>query len=85
VEPRELPSDAQRRRATAVVADHIDRHAHRLLQQADDATPAAWTRGLTIGDRRSDVRRLLEHALHDALHHLDDVEQGLTELRTDDP
>jgi hypothetical protein len=38
-------------------------------------------RGLTIGDSRSDVRRLLEHALHDSLHHLEDVERGLSLLR----
>jgi hypothetical protein len=36
---------------------------------------------LTIGDSRSDVRRLLEHALHDSLHHLADVERGLAALR----
>jgi hypothetical protein len=40
-----------------------------------------WSRGLTIGDDRSDVRRLLEHALHDSQHHLADVERGLTTLR----
>jgi hypothetical protein len=68
-----------------VVAGQIDRRARRLAQQAHEATPLAWTRGLTIGDQRSDVRRLLEHALHDALHHLDDVERGLADLRTANP
>ena len=37
--------------------------------------------GSTIGGERSDVRRLLEHALHDSQHHLADVERGLTQLR----
>jgi hypothetical protein len=61
---------------TAVV-DAIDHHAHRLAQLADDAGEPTWTRGLTLGDNRSDVRRMLEHALHDSLHHVDDVERGL--------
>ena len=64
-----------------IVADALEEHATRLAQLADDAGPDAWTRGLTIGENRSDVRRLLEHALHDSLHHLDDVERGLTRLR----
>jgi len=66
------------------VSEQIEEQARRLAQLADDATPLAWSRGLTIGDERSDVRRLLEHALHDALHHVDDVERGLTEVRTVD-
>jgi hypothetical protein len=43
----------------------------------DDAGVDTWTRGLTVGEARSDVRRLLEHALHDSQHHLDDVQSGL--------
>ena len=45
--------------------------------------PTAWSRGLTIGTDRSDVRRLLEHALHDSSHHLVDVERGLARLRAE--
>jgi hypothetical protein len=59
------------------VLDALDMHATRLARLADDAGESAWTRGLTLGDNRSDVRRLLEHALHDSLHHVDDVERGL--------
>lgn len=55
--------------------------AMRLAQLADDVGPDRWSRGLTIGADRSDVRRLLEHALHDSLHHVDDVERGLARLR----
>lgn len=40
-----------------------------------------WERGLTVGDDRMSVRRMLEHALHDSTHHLDDVTRGLRELR----
>jgi DinB superfamily len=61
----------------ADVGDALDTAAHRLAQLADDAGFGAWTRGLTVGGTRSDVRRLLEHALHDAEHHLGDVERGL--------
>jgi imidazolonepropionase-like amidohydrolase len=57
--------------------------AERLARLADDAGVEAWSRGLTVGETRSDVRRLLEHALHDSQHHLDDVERGLASLRTD--
>ncbi len=63
------------------VVDQLGEHANRLARLAADAGAARWTRGLTIGDDRSDVRRLLEHALHDSTHHLDDVERGLAALR----
>ena len=59
------------------VVDKLEAEADRLAALADDAGVDAWSRGLTIGDERSDVRRLLEHALHDSTHHLDDVERGL--------
>ena len=62
------------------VADELTEAACRLAQLADSAGTGAWTRGLTVGETRSDVRRLLEHALHDSQHHLDDVERGLTTL-----
>ena len=62
------------------VADELTEAACRLAQLADSAGAGTWTRGLTVGETRSDVRRLLEHALHDSQHHLDDVERGLTTL-----
>ena len=61
--------------------NELDAEADRLARPADDAGSQAWSRGLTVGDSRMDVRRLLEHALHDSLHHLDDVERGLVVLR----
>ena len=64
-----------------VVADEIEEQASLLATLSDDAGPAAWSQGITLGEERADVRRLLEHALHDALHHLDDVERGLSQLR----
>jgi hypothetical protein len=65
----------------AIVAEALEDQATRLARLAADAGPGAWSRGLTIGENRSDVRRLLEHALHDSLHHLDDVDRGLVRLR----
>ena len=64
------------------VVDALDASAQRLASLAADAGVDAWTRGLTLGTNRSDVRRLLEHALHDSIHHLDDVERGLAQLRS---
>ena len=49
---------------------------------AADAGAAKPESGTTIGGERSTVRRLLEHALHDSLHHLDDVNRGLQALRS---
>jgi DinB superfamily len=63
------------------VVDELDAQAAHLAQLADDAGSGAWSRGLTIGGERSDVRRLLEHALHDSQHHIADVERGLVRIR----
>ena len=63
------------------VGQELAAQAARLARLADDAGPGRWTRGLRIGSERRDVRRLLEHALHDSMHHLDDVERGLAGLR----
>lgn len=63
------------------VAAELTTQALLLAKVAHEAGSEAWSRGLTIGDSRSDVRRLLEHALHDSLHHLGDVERGLSRLR----
>jgi hypothetical protein len=64
---------------SAAVVGALDEQAKRLAALASES--AAWTRGLTIGSERADVRRLLEHALHDSTHHLLDVERGLSRIR----
>jgi hypothetical protein len=64
------------------VVEHLDRQALRLRDRAAAAGADVWWRGITIGDHHSTVRRLLEHALHDSVHHLDDVERGLRQLRS---
>ena len=65
----------------APVVDELEKQAERLATLADESGAAAWTRGLTLGAERIDVRRLLEHALHDSTHHLRDVERGLAQMR----
>lgn len=64
------------------VVAQLDHEARRLATVATDAGPPNWARGITIGSQRRTIRRLLEHALHDSLHHLDDVERGLRLLRS---
>jgi hypothetical protein len=64
------------------VCDELTTAADRLVRLAADAGVDAWTRGLTVGETRSDVRRLLEHALHDSQHHLDDVARGVASMRS---
>jgi hypothetical protein len=64
-----------------VVGRELAVHAGKLADLAQESGPTSWSRGLTIGVSRSDVRRLLEHALHDSHHHLVDVENGLAILR----
>lgn len=64
------------------VARELACQASLLAECAENAGVGAWSRGLTVGETRSDVRRLLEHALHDSTHHLADVERGLSAIQT---
>ena len=64
------------------VAVELATNGTQLADVAERAGIDSWGRGLTIGESRSNVRQLLEHALHDSLHHLGDVERGLAEIRT---
>jgi DNA segregation ATPase FtsK/SpoIIIE, S-DNA-T family len=63
------------------VCDALSTAAGRLAELAAEAGVDAWSRGITVGTSRSDVRRLLEHALHDSHHHLGDVARGLELMR----
>ena len=65
-----------------LVADALDAEAGRLASMAAGAPDDAWEFGLTVGEDRSTVRGLLEHALHDSMHHIDDVESGLRLVRS---
>ena len=64
-----------------VVGMELEYEAGKLADLAQESGPTSWSRGITIGDSRSDVRLLLEHALHDSYHHLVDVDDGLAILR----
>jgi len=63
------------------VIDELDRQACRIAELTEGIDAAAWTLGLTIGDERIEVRRLVEHGLHDFMHHLGDVDRGIAALR----
>ncbi len=63
------------------VGGELESQAGKLADLAQESAPSSWSRGITIGDSRSDVRGLLEHALHDSHHHLVDVKDGLAVLR----
>jgi hypothetical protein len=65
----------------AQVGAELGTQACMLADVADSAEPSTWVRGITIDAHRSDVRRLLEHALHDSSHHLADVGHGLVRIR----
>jgi DinB family protein len=67
------------------VLTELEGHAQRLAELAQASGPSSWNRGINFGDSRSDVRLLLEHALHDSHHHLVDVDQGLAILRSRSP
>jgi hypothetical protein len=64
-----------------VVGMELESQTRKLADLAEESGPISWSRGITIGESRSDVRFLLEHALHDSHHHLVDVENGLVVLR----
>jgi hypothetical protein len=64
-----------------VVGMDLESQTRKLADLAEESDPISWSRGITIGESRSDVRFLLEHALHDSHHHLVDVENGLVVLR----
>jgi len=59
----------------AVLGELADR-AGQLAGEAEAVkNPADWERTATLGDHDRDARWLLFHALHDASHHLRDVEK----------
>ncbi len=68
-----------------VVVVELENEGRKLADLAGTSGPSSWSRGITVGGSRSDVRLLLEHALHDSHHHLIDVENGLAILRAKSP
>ena len=65
-----------------VVGIELEDQTLKLADLAQASGAASWSRGITFGSSRSEVRMLLEHALHDSHHHLVDVNNGLAVLRS---
>jgi hypothetical protein len=63
------------------VVDGLEAEATRMARLAEAAGAQVWSQGLTVGGSRMDVRRMLEHALHDSVHHLVDVKRGLSTIQ----
>ena len=85
IDGAELVERASERYASedpAVVGLELEDQTRKLADIAAASGPASWSRGITVGASHSDVRFLLEHALHDSLHHLVDVKNGLLVLRS---
>jgi hypothetical protein len=59
------------------VLGELAEYAERLAGVAEGARGAQWERTATIGDQERDASWLLFHALHDASHHLRDVERQI--------
>ncbi|MGH2760530.1 MAG: DinB family protein [Actinomycetota bacterium] len=59
------------------VLGELGSNAERIARRADRALPEHWKRTATSGDSEVDAGWLLRHAVHDASHHLRDVERDL--------
>ncbi len=61
----------------AEVLDQLGAEAERMADRASKALPAHWSRMATMGGEPTNAGWLLRHAVHDASHHLRDVERIL--------
>jgi hypothetical protein len=59
------------------VLDDLDEAAGAIADRAERELPSHWDRTATIEGRKVEAGWLLRHAVHDASHHLRDVERGL--------
>lgn len=59
------------------VLKELAANAGRMADRAERALPDHWARTAVMGGREVDAGWLLRHAVHDASHHLRDVERGL--------
>lgn len=61
------------------VLDELDANARRIADRASRVVGAdPWTRSARVGDREMEAGWVLRHALHDASHHLRDVQRILS-------
>jgi hypothetical protein len=61
----------------AEVLDQLAVEAERMAERAAKALPEHWNRRATMGGEATDAAWLLRHGVHDASHHLRDVERIL--------
>ena len=66
----------------AKVLDELEANAERIAALADGARPGAWEHSATLGGEERSAQWFPTHIVHDATHHLRDVERGLKALRT---
>lgn len=59
------------------VLEELETNAERIAGRAERALPDHWHRTATIGGVETEAGWLLRHAVHDASHHLRDVERQL--------
>ena len=59
------------------VLDRLAAEAERMADRASKALPEHWNRRATTGGEPTDAAWMLRHAVHDASHHLRDVERIL--------
>jgi hypothetical protein len=62
------------------VLDELAANADRMAARAERALPEHWKRTGASGGAEADAGWVLRHAVHDASHHLKDVEKGLAAL-----
>ena len=69
----------------AELVSRLDTACADLSLTIDDIDPAEWARGATVGGTRATALELLRRAVHEAVHHLDDLERALAGLEAPGP
>lgn len=81
VEPDvDAPDHGYNRLEPAKVLDSLAKRADALAARAQGVLPEHWSRTGVIGGEELDAGWGLRHVVHDATHHLKDVERGLSAL-----
>jgi hypothetical protein len=75
------PDHGYNRLQPSDVLDELAVHAGGLADKASHVLPAHWDRVAVVGDQEIDAGWALRHVVHDATHHLKDVEKGLEALQ----
>jgi hypothetical protein len=75
------PDHGHNRLDPSDVLDELATHAGGLADKAAHVLPDHWDRVAVVGDQEVDAGYALRHVVHDATHHLKDVERGLASLQ----